>query len=275
MQRLVDYVAQPEAQLDAPGSLVDAVRAPTLITQGTVDTLFPPGEAIANYLALRANDVPAKMLWYCGGHGTCTTPAGDPSLLRETGLRWLRRWLIGDASVDTGPAFEWIDDGGVLRSSADYPLPSAGTMPAAGTGSLLVLPSVSVTDGPILIALPALGSVEARYTPPAAEADVVGEPTITLTYRGTALPAATCLYAQVVDAAANRVVGNQVTPIPVVLDGLLHTVTRKLELIAVRARPTSDLRVQVVTSTPLYAGQHSVGLVWSLAVSSSLPLVAP
>lgn len=258
-----------------PGNLVDAVRAPTLITQGTVDTLFPPGEAIANYAALRANDVPVKMVWYCGGHGTCTMPAGDPLLLRETGLRWLRRWLMGDASVDTGPAFEWIDDGGVLRSAPDYPPASAGTLPASGAGSLLVLPSVGITDGPILIATPAIGAVEAQYAPPAAEANVVGEPTVTLTYRGTALPAATYLYAQVIDVAANRVVGNQVTPIPVILDGLLRTVTRKLEVVALRARPTSNLRVQVISSTPLYAAQHSTGLVWSMAVSSSLPLVTP
>ena len=60
-----------------PGTLVSAIRAPTLLLQGTVDTLLPPGEAIANYERLRASGVPVKMLWYCGGHGTCLTPAGD------------------------------------------------------------------------------------------------------------------------------------------------------------------------------------------------------
>ena len=37
-----------------PAALGGAIRAPTLITQGTVDTLFPLGEAIANYEQLRA-----------------------------------------------------------------------------------------------------------------------------------------------------------------------------------------------------------------------------
>lgn len=47
---------------------------------------------------------------------------------------------------------------------------------------------------------------------------------------GFALPSSTFLYAQVVDIVARRVVGLQVTPIPVVLDGVTRTVTRKLEL---------------------------------------------
>jgi ABC-2 type transport system ATP-binding protein len=38
-----------------PGALVSEIRAPTLIMQGTVDTLFPLSEAIANYQQLRAN----------------------------------------------------------------------------------------------------------------------------------------------------------------------------------------------------------------------------
>jgi len=57
-----------------PGDLVDGIRAPTLILQGTVDVLFSLGEAIANYDRLRADGVPVKMLWYCGGHGECLTP---------------------------------------------------------------------------------------------------------------------------------------------------------------------------------------------------------
>jgi hypothetical protein len=37
-------------------------------------------------------------------------------------LTWFRRWLKRDTTVDTGPRFQWIDDGGVLRSGVDYPL---------------------------------------------------------------------------------------------------------------------------------------------------------
>ena len=80
------------------------------------------------------------------------------------------------------------------------------------------------------------------------------------------------MYAQVIDATTNRVAGDQVTPIPVVLDGQQHTVTRKLETIAIRGRPDSLLRLQLVPSTALYGTQRSVGSVTLSAISSTLPL---
>jgi ABC-2 type transport system ATP-binding protein len=257
-----------------PGALVSRIRAPTLLTQGTVDTLFPPGQAIETYRLLRAGGVPVKMLWYCGGHGTCLTPGGDPAILANAGLRWLRRWLKRDTTVDTGPAFEWIDDGGTLRSAPDYPPAPAGTISAGGSGAMTVLPSVAVTLGATVVATPPSGTVEIRYEAPATATDIVGEPAMALSYRGFALPFSTFLYARVVDAAAGRVVGDQVTPIPVRLDGLPHTVTRNLEAIAVRGRPESDLRLQLVTSTPLYGSQRAIGQVTVTSLRSELPLAA-
>ncbi len=256
-----------------PGALVSNIRAPTLLLQGTVDTLLPPGEAITNFELLRASGVPVKMLLYCGGHGTCLTPTGDMSVMRDAALNWLRRWLKRDTTVDTGPRVQWVDDGGVWRSGPDYPLAAAGELFAYGSGSLTVLPTVTVTAGTIGITAPNPGMVEAPYASPAVESDIVGEPALTLTYRGFALPSATFVYAQVVDVAAGRVVNNQVTPIPVLLDGATRTVTRKLEVIALRGRPTSDLRLQIVTGTPVYGPQRSAGTVALTAVSSSLPIV--
>jgi len=258
-----------------PAALVGQIRAPTLITQGTVDTLFGLAEAIANYEQLRANGVPVKMLWYCGGHGTCTTPAGDTAgVLRSAGLAWLRRWLKDDLTVDTGPRFAWIDDAGTWHAAADYPLSAAGVLSAAGSGSLTLLPSPTVTYGPIVLPPLLPGSAEIAFSAPAVATDIVGQPTLTLTYRGSALPAATFLYAQVYDAAAQRVVGDQVTPIPVVLDGQQHTVTRKLETIAIRGRPDSQLRLRLVPSTALYGMQRSIGTATLSAISSTLPLAA-
>jgi ABC-2 type transport system ATP-binding protein len=256
-----------------PDTLVSRIRAPTLLMQGTVDTLLPPGEAIANYALLRASGVPVKMLWYCGGHGTCLTAPGDQTVMRDAALNWLRRWLKRDTTVDTGPRVQWVDDAGVWRSGPDYPLAAAGALAASGSGSLTVLPSVTASAGATVISTPPPGMVESRYAAPAAERDIVGEPTLTLTYRGFALPSSTFVYARVVDSAAGRVVNNQVTPIPVRLDGATRTVTRKLEVIALRGRPTSDLRLQIVTGTPLYGPQRSAGTVTLTAITSSLPVV--
>ena len=256
-----------------PGSLLDQIRTPTLITQGTVDTLFPLREAIANYRQLRASDVPVKMLWYCGGHGTCDNPAATTDVLRRTGLAWLRRWLNHDSAINTGPRFEWVDDSGAWHAAPDYPLDPAGALGAAGGGSLTLAPLPSLTLGPIVLGAPPLSVVEIPFDPPAVARDVVGEPTVTLTYRGSALPVSTFVYAQVFDAATKRVVGAQVTPIPVVLDGREHTITRRLDAIALRARPDSRLRLQLVPSTRVYGMQRSVGSVRLGPISSTLPLV--
>lgn len=259
-----------------PAGLLDRIRAPTLITQGTVDTLFPPGEAIANYDVLRRNGVAVKMIWYCGGHGTCQTPLGDPAMLPVAGLTWLRRWLKRDATVDTGPRFQWVDDRGTLRSGADYPLAAAGSLAASGSGWLSLTPALNVTLlGIALGTQPAPLVVEIAYRRQAAERDVVGEPVVTMSYDGFALPASTFVYARVVDAATGIVVGGQVTPIPVTLDRRSRTVTVKLEAIAVHVGPTSDLRLQIVPSTPLYGSQLSVGTLRVRSLTSSLPLVDP
>jgi ABC-2 type transport system ATP-binding protein len=258
-----------------PGALVGQIRAPTLLMQGTPDTLFGLDQAVATYTALRANDVPVKMLWYCGGHGTCATPAGDPAVLPLAGLAWLRRWLKGDATVDTGPRLRWLDDMGTWRSAADYPLVSAGEMSGSGSGSMTLIPTLAATLGPYVVATPSAAGIEVPYAAPAAETDIVGAPTVTLTYHGSVLltPSKTFVYAQVVDAGAGRVVGGLVTPIPVVLDGLSHTITRPLEVVALRGRPTSNLRLQLLPNSSLYGPQRSLGSVTLSSVTTSLPLV--
>ena len=56
------------------------------------------------------------------------------------------------------------------------------------------------------------------------DALVVGAPTLELTYTGT-VPAGerpTAVFAQLVDDATGLVLGNQVTPVPLVLDGKEH-----------------------------------------------------
>ena len=98
--------------------LISQVKIPTLIAQGTVDTLFTLQEGIDNYNALKANGVPAKMIWFCGGHGICTTSQGPGvKFVEESVVSWLRKHLKGEA-VATGPAFEWIADDGCCAPRA-------------------------------------------------------------------------------------------------------------------------------------------------------------
>lgn len=256
-----------------PGDLVGRIRAPTFIAQGTVDTLFPLDEAIANYDRLRSSGTPVKMVWYCGGHGECDTPAGDPRYVARKALAWLDRWLKRDITVDTGPQFEWLADDGLWRTAPDFPLASLGKLEAKGAGSLPIVPLNRADPRLVSAPKPAVDAPSLRFPPPPTGSDVLGQPRVKLMYRGTATPARSFLYAQVVDAVNGRVAGAQATPIPVVLDGRTRSVERPLETVALRAGPGSRLRLQITAGTPVYSPQRSLGSVRLQSIDASLPLV--
>ena len=245
-----------------PPGLREEINTPTLITQSTVDTVFGLSEGIANYRVLKGKGVPVKMLWYCGGHGKCTTSTGPDGYLRRAGLNWLDRYLKKNAATDTGPGFEWLADDGVWRSGAQYPLPSAGTIEANGANFKSL--GISIADSTAsgrngFAATPAPNAVTVGFDPPPAGSDVVGAPKLTITYKGNALPPNTFLFAQIIDANANRVVGSQVTPLPVVLDDRVRTVEREIEPIAVHAGSNARYRVQITPGSGVFGKQGSIG----------------
>ena len=104
-----------------PGDLVKQITVPTFVVEGTADTLFTLDEAITNYEILKANGVPAKMMWFCGGHGVCLTGAGQPGHIEAAVVAWLKRYVGQDANVDTGPRFEWLADDAQWRSARRLP----------------------------------------------------------------------------------------------------------------------------------------------------------
>jgi ABC-2 type transport system ATP-binding protein len=53
----------------SPATVLDRVDVPTLLVQGTQDSLFGLGQADANARGIAANGAPVKVLWYAGGHG--------------------------------------------------------------------------------------------------------------------------------------------------------------------------------------------------------------
>ena len=81
------------------------------------------------------------------------------------------------------------------------------------------------------------------------------------------------MFAQLVDRASGLVVGNQVTPVPVVLDGDEHTVAVPLEQVVHLVGPSSDLVLQVVATTTLYGEPRFGGSVELSKVSVELPTV--
>ncbi len=271
------------AKVAGPDRVLSQIKIPTLILQGTVDNLFPPSEAIANYKALQANGVPLKMVWFCGGHGICLTEAGDVNLPVQQTWLWLSKYLKGDSSVDTGPGFTWVDQRGRYRSAAEYPVPT-GKLQAQGKGRLKLsdkggsgpytgkLPSsVSPTFSLVLrptIPAPANRAVDVTVRAKRASV-VVGTPKLRLAYKGKSPSKKVRVLAQLVDR--DKVVGNQITPVPVRLDGKRRTITIPLEAVSFDMPKGQRLTLQIVAQSSAYNVFPKSGSVRFSKIKLSLP----
>lgn len=258
-----------------PKGLVASITAPTLIVQGTVDTLFTLRDGVKNYEMLRAAGTPARMVWFCGGHGVCSNaePGPDGEVARAT-LAWLDRWLRGRTEVETGAPFTWLADDGRWRDAPTWPPPPGAPLRGEGGGRLTLRPGFS--SGAVIAASPAQGGVTIPIPTPAA-ADVVGAPRLTLTYRGSGWPRRdTHIHAQIVrrrPSGARHVIGNQASPIPLWLSRRPATVEIALEPIAARVEPGDELELQLVDSSALFDAQRTWGSV-DLTAAVELPTAA-
>ena len=277
-----------------PGNLVSDIHIPTLIVQGTVDTLFTLDEGITNYKQVHADHVPVSMLWYCGGHGVCLTNQGNPSAVETATIDWLNRWVKRDPSVGTGPRVDLIDQHGVRYAATGYPLPTIAPLRGEGSGTLPLVAAggsgpFSEPKGrpgshaelapeafPILPAK-ATTAVDVRIHGRTKKSLVVGAPLLHITYRGTTSPGVrpTAVFAQLVDDSTGLVVGSQVTPVPVTLDGAAHTATIPLETICQSVAPDQTLTLQIVATTVAYATPRLGGSVDFTHIGISLPVVKP
>jgi ABC-2 type transport system ATP-binding protein len=271
-----------------PGAAVARITAPTLFVQGTVDTLFTLDEAVTNYGILRDHGVPTAMLWYCGGHGACLTESGDPEATADATAAWLQRWLRDDTSVDTGPRIDVIDQDGARWTGSDWPLPAGPPISAGGAGTLALS-----ADGGAGPAKPRAGSdnpvdgIAASITPAratnavdvpitaGAAAFAVGAPRLTFTYSGTVPPGERPMrvFAQLVDDQNEVVVGNQITPIAVRLDGKRRTVSVPLEMIGQQLAKGDTLTLQLVATTVAYAQPRLGGTVEFTKIRVEVPTV--
>jgi ABC-2 type transport system ATP-binding protein len=272
-----------------PGDLVDRIKVPTFVVQGTTDNLFTLDEGITNYRILRRNGVPTALFWFCGGHGVCLTNPGDPAPEQKAVITWLDRWVKRDSSVDTGPRFSFVDQNGRRYSGDDYPLPTATPVSASGHGTLMLTaaggsgpahPPANSKDilagvaGPITPAKAANAvDVGIAFSAPAV---IAGAPQLSLSYRGTTPPGArpTRVFAQLVDDATGLVAGNQITPIEVTLDGRAHTLTVPLEDIAFTATTASRLTLQLIATTVAYAQPRLGGTIDFDKIDLRIPVLA-
>jgi ABC-2 type transport system ATP-binding protein len=278
-----------------PHHLLSQIEAPTLISQGTVDTLFTLEEAHRNFTALKAQGVPVKMIWFCGGHGACLTETdtsdpvsgitGEGGRVQQRKLAWFARYLKGDSSADLGPEFEWIDEAGQWHESDGYPLASAGSVSGQGSGAIPLAPGTT-GSGVLIYATESPAGLTIPIADPPGGAHVVGTPALKLSYTATGTSTApggdTHLFAQLIDRSRQNplqpgtslVVNNLATPIKIVLDGQPHQLEISLERIASRAG-ADGYELQLIPQTSVYDVQRGTGLVQVQSADITLPLSLP
>ncbi|MDY6997927.1 MAG: CocE/NonD family hydrolase [Actinomycetota bacterium] len=270
-----------------PTVLVSQITAPTLIIQGTADGLFTLAQSITNAQLLAEAGTTVNMIWACGGHGVCLDPQNpdQTEMLLDSTLNWLDKY-VNDELVPSRPVFEWYDQNGTLHSSDLLPSdPDFYGDPLVTTqdgGFLPIIPLLggsgpqTISPVPLLVspALAAEAELALNFDIPAPDTtvDVVGAPEITVTYSG--FGTGRHIYGQLVDDTTGRVLGNLVTPIPVILDGRTRTVTIDLEGIAYTMTPDAELTLQLVASATPYENLTSVGWINVGEVTLALPTVA-
>jgi ABC-2 type transport system ATP-binding protein len=91
--------ATPEAvallRRSSPISVINQIRAPTLLIQGEADSLFPLSEADANAKGIAAGGTPVRVAWFTGGHDGGDGPQSDQERLHFLTAQWLDHYLKG------------------------------------------------------------------------------------------------------------------------------------------------------------------------------------
>jgi ABC-2 type transport system ATP-binding protein len=252
-----------------PAQFLSRVKVPTLILQGTVDDLFTLDEGIENYEALHRQGTTVSMAWFCGGHGVCLTDPGSALEVGPLSLAWMQHYVARDPNAHVLKGFAFVDQDGTSYAAAGYPLPAGAPVVATGSGTLALqagggsgppvvaanATAANVVDSVALPVTPGPAKNALNITVPTTRAAVLlGPPTLSMTYSGTVAPGTrpTRVFAQLADPATGIVVNNQITPIPVTLDGKSHSVTIPLESIGYTAKPGASLELQLVATTVAY-----------------------
>ncbi|GGV80592.1 CocE/NonD family hydrolase [Streptomyces thermoviolaceus] len=170
MYQRVARSGQPDAdarrllQERSPSAVAGRIRVPTLLVQGQEDSLFPLAQADAAARAVRANGAPVDVDWIAGGHDGRDLETDRVQARTKT---WFDRYLKGDTSAGTGPAFrvtrtsgvDSTDGAAVLRGATApaYPGLASGPRSIPLTGPAQHVANPAGGSPPAVSALPGLG----------------------------------------------------------------------------------------------------------------------
>ncbi len=150
----------------SPSSVLPQITAPTLLSHGQSDSLFPLNESLKTFTTLRKakSDLPLSLIWHGGGHDGGTN---EDEFLRKQYLNWFDKYLSGkEISI---PAFQFTKINGSISLQDSSVLPknflSASTPDLASIEKINLLPKPAVMSHPIggipsaISTLPGIGSV--------------------------------------------------------------------------------------------------------------------
>ncbi|GAA4847002.1 CocE/NonD family hydrolase [Saccharopolyspora rosea] len=246
------------------------VEVPTLLMQGSVDTLFDVTEADRTFQRIRRH-APAKLVVFCGGHVSCPADyadAHDRSFLDGQILTWFARYLRG-RHVDTGTPVAYRTNAGIWRTAEDFPPRDVEHRAGSGRGRLLgtPVPTTLVPTRPGPVSLPL---ITAQPNPPGdphaftgevlragpGGAELVGVPAAELSVTGTGPEAH--LFVKLVDRERGQVVNLQEAPLRVTgLSGTPQRFRIDMPGLAYTLPPGHHLDLQVATSSLMHAGART------------------
>jgi ABC-2 type transport system ATP-binding protein len=123
----------------SPAGVLGRIQAPTLLVQGTEDSLFGLGQADANARGIAANGTPVKVVWYQGGHDSSASDQVT-AFLRDQVAGWFDFYLR-KAGPDPGTGFSFpapvglsgsqvVEDSGTVQTETVARYPGLAGVPA-------------------------------------------------------------------------------------------------------------------------------------------------
>jgi ABC-2 type transport system ATP-binding protein len=156
----------------SPATVIRKITAPTLLTQGEDDSLFPLSEADANARGIAANGTPVRVVWRQGGHDNAAVGGG-------TATSEARAWFdaVFSGGVGTSQRFRFSEQAGVVSAAtgdaAQQTLQTSGYPGVAGTPRHTKTVEVSGPPQPInspadgspavITTIPGLGGISTRF----------------------------------------------------------------------------------------------------------------
>lgn len=247
--RLSDRFLTMLANKDAR-TLLGQLQAPTLVWQSTRDRLFPLSQSMDTAQAILDNPygTPLKAGWLDGDGKNKAEIDAVTSLTRA----WMDKYVQGAPIPDSViPTFQWWDQTGTPYTSDLLPLSPGFNGPepirAESSGGLLRV----ARD----CANPAPGMVVKASIPP--DAQIVGTPVVSFTYRGTGKARAICVYFS--QGSTETPLGSLPSnPLPVLLDGKQRTISVPVGAMAFTGQSNSHITVTMWAVAPAAAKPSSV-----------------